>query len=563
MSDFRKLINELKMKKSSLVSTTINLLLFIGLFSCKNLKKEKADVIIHNATIYTVNDNFDIASAMVINHDSIVAIGAEHEILNKFQAKKVIDMRQQFVYPGFIDAHCHFVHFGLGLEKVNLIGTKSWEECLQRIIKYNGTHQYDWITGRGWDQNDWELNEFPTNEKLNELFPNKPVFIRRIDGHAGIANKKALELAGIDISTKIKGGEIVTKNNELTGVLIDNAMNFIDSVIPAPSVNQIKNGILQAQKKCLQVGLTTVNDAGLNKSVIEILSSMHKDSSLLMDVYAMITDNKENFDHYLKSGPVVNKKLSVRSFKFYADGALGSRGAALKKEYHDQHNHRGFILKPAEYYEKRARQLLKKGFQMNTHCIGDSANKLILNIYGKFLKETNDLRWKIEHAQVIDSKDFHLFRKYTIIPSVQPTHATSDMYWAEDRLGKSRIKHAYAYKGLLEQNGIIALGTDFPIEGISPLKTYYAAVFRQDSLDFPQNGFNIENSLSPKEALKGITIYNAISNFEENSKGSLEMGKKASFTVLNRDLIATPKELFKHINVNETWIDGKKAYSID
>lgn len=518
------------------------------------------DLIIHNATIYKVDEAFGQAEAMAIMNDTIVAIGAEHEIMNKYQAKKVIDARKQFVYPGFIDGHCHFVGYGIGLEQVNLVGTSSWKNCIDVITEYAQQHDYSWILGRGWDQNDWEVKEFPTYDELNQLFPDKPIFIKRIDGHAAIANQKALELAGINTSTKIEGGIIEQKNGQLTGVLIDNAMELVENVIPEKDNNTIRNGLKKAQANCFAVGLTTVVDAGLDKDVIDLINEMHQDSSLKMRIYAMVSDKEENFAHYLKHGPLKTPFLNVRSFKFYGDGALGSRGAALIEPYHDKPDETGFLLSSKEHFKEKAKALDKAGFQMNTHCIGDSAARVILQVYGEVLKDVNDKRWRIEHAQVIHEHDFDLFRKYTIIPSVQPTHATSDMYWAGDRLGDHRVKHAYAYQNLFKQNGIIALGTDFPIEGISPLETFYSAVFRQDHKNYPEDGFQKENGLSRQQTIKGMTIWNAIANFEEEEKGSLEVGKLADFVLLNIDLMKVKKEQFKDLKVLSTYVNGEEVY---
>lgn len=530
-------------------------------FGCDGLKKQKVDLIVHNATIYQVDDAFGTAEAMAIVNDTIVEIGPEHEIMNQYQAKDVLNARQQFVYPGFIDGHCHFYAYGMSLEQVDLRGTTSWEECLKQVEQFSKNNQYEWIQGRGWDQNDWEQKEFPTNKKLNELFPDTPVLLRRIDGHAAIANNKALALANITTSTTVDGGVVEVKNNQLTGILVDNAVDLIMDIIPDWSDDAIRNGLKKAEENCFAVGLTTVDDAGLSKSIIDIIQQMQQDSALRMRIYAMLTDNEENFEYFLKSGPIKTSHLNVRSFKFYGDGALGSRGAALIHPYHDKPEETGFLLSHPDYFRNKAQQVFDAGFQMNTHCIGDSAARVILSIYGEMLKDVNDRRWRIEHAQVIHPEDIDLFRKYTIIPSIQPTHATSDMYWAEDRLGHPRITSAYAYQDLLKQNSIVALGTDFPIEGIAPLETFYSAVFRQDHNDFPKGGFQKENALTREQTIRGMTIWNAIANFEEEEKGSLVAGKLADFVLLNLDLMKVQKEQFDQLNVQATYVGGKKVYS--
>ncbi len=544
---------------------------------------EKADLIIHNAKIYTVNDLFDVAEAMVIKDGKIIAIGAEHEIMNKYHAKEIIDAKKQTVYPGFIDAHCHFVYYALSKQEVNLVGTKSFEEVIERVKEFVKKNDTEWIVGRGWDQNDWEVKEFPNRFELDKLFPDKPVLLTRVDGHAALANATALKIANITAETKIDGGiitfmieqngnQIQFKNTELstyknyapqpTGILIDNAIDSVSKHIPKKDKNIKSFALLEAQKDLFKVGLTTIDDAGLNKDDIELIDELQQQNKLKIKVYAMISGNEEMLTYYLKKGPYKTDKLNVCSFKFYADGALGSRGACLIKPYSDivEQLHYGLLLNEEDFFNKYAPLLYEKGFQMNTHCIGDSANRLILNVYGNILKGVNDKRWRIEHAQVIHPEDFEKFKNYTIIPSIQSTHATSDMYWAKDRLGEERVKHAYAYKDLLTQNGIIALGTDFPVEGINPINTFYAAVVRKDNNGFPETGFQMDNAISRQEALKGMTIWAAIANFEENEKGSLEVGKSADFVILNNDIIETKEENILSVKVVQTFINGESVY---
>jgi predicted amidohydrolase YtcJ len=558
-------------------------LLILTIISCTETKQ--ADLIVHNAKIYTVNDLFDIAEAMVITDGKIIAIGPEHEILNKYSAKKAIDAKKQAIYPGFIDAHCHFVGYALNLKKVNLVGTKSFEEVVSRVTDFSKTNKDEWIVGRGWDQNDWEVKEFPSREKLDSLFPTQPVFLTRIDGHAAIANGEALRRAKITSKTKINGGAIIAHNSktnngqklnlttqeqgsdnqsQLTGILLDNALEMVHNVIPQPDLKYIEDALLIAQHQLFEVGITTVDDAGLSKDTIDLIDRLQQENKLKVKVYAMISGNENMLNHYLKKGPYKTDKLSVNSFKFYADGALGSRGACLIDPYSDiiENEHHGLLISEADFFNKYAPLLYEKGFQMNTHCIGDSANRLILGVYAKTLKGVNDKRWRIEHAQVIHPDDFEKFKAYTIIPSIQPTHATSDMYWAKERLGEHRIKGAYAYKNLLSQNGIVALGTDFPVEDISPLKTFYAAVARKDAQGYPKDGYQMENALSKKEALKGMTIWAALSNFEENEKGSLEVGKSADFVMLNNDIMTTNEENILAIKVVQTFINGENVFSL-
>jgi len=525
----------------------------------------KIDLIVHNAKIYTVNESFEVVEAMAIDKGKIIAIGAENEIKNKYLAKEYLDAKQMNVYPGFIDAHCHLYNYAALLNELDLQGTNSFEEVISKTINFEKSNTFEWILGKGWDQNDWEIKDFPTREKLDELFPNKPVFLLRIDGHAALVNQKALDLANFDKTTKIVGGIIEQKNNVLTGIIMDNAVESMKKIIPVKNKKILTEQLLVAQKHLFQVGLTTIDEAGLEKEQIDLLDELQQSNKMKLKIYAMISSSEELLEYYLKKGPYKTERLNVSSFKFYADGALGSRGACLLKPYSDvhTHSHYGLLINERAYFEKYAPLLYEKGFQMNTHCIGDSANEMVLSVYASVLKTTNDKRWRIEHAQVLDPSHYEMYKNYTIIPSVQPTHATSDMYWAEDRVGNERIKHAYAYQQLLLQNGLIALGTDFPIEGINPINTFYAAVARKDAKGFPEGGFQLENGLSRQEALKGMTIWAALSNFEENEKGSLEIGKFADFVITDKDIMKVKENELLSTKVQYTYINGEKVYSAE
>lgn len=535
----------------------LSCMVFFALFSSCTTKKE-VDLIVLNAKIYTVDSAFQVVEAMAIKNGKIVDLGTNKQLKSAYKANDIKDIKGKTIVPGFIDAHCHFYGLGLLQQKVDVSGTNSFDEVIERIVAFQKEKNVSYITGRGWDQNNWEVKEFPTNEKLNKLFPNTPIAIRRIDGHALIANQKAIEMAGVTTKTKFSGGDIVQKNGKLTGVFIDNPMELIEKEVPPYTLTEKIQSLKDAEKICLSYGLTTVDDAGLSKRTIELIDSLQQASSLKIKVYAMVSDSPQNLDYYLTKGIIKTNKLNVRSIKVYGDGALGSRGAALKRPYTDKHNHYGTLLKSPEEYLKIAKRIAKSDYQMNTHAIGDSTNYLILKTYKEVLKGKKNRRWRIEHAQVIDKKDFHYFDN--IIPSVQPTHATSDMYWAEERLGKERIKHAYAYKDLLKANGTVALGTDFPIEKVNPFLTFYAATARKDTKGFPKNGFQIQNALSREEALKGMTIWAAYSNFEENEKGSLQPGKAADFIVLDQNIMEIPFEKIPNTNVISTYIDGELVY---
>lgn len=528
-------------------------------FSCNGLKKEKVDLLIRNATIYTVDENFSTGEAMAVRNDTIVAVGTEHEILNKYQSENVVDARKQFIYPGFNDGHAHFVGYAENLTKVNLVGTQSWEECLERVKKYAAQNPEGWILGRGWDQNDWEETSFPHKSSLDALFPNRPVLLKRIDGHAAIANSAALTLANISTSTRIQGGKVEIFNNEATGILIDNAVDLVQKRVPTATVQQKANGLLRAQNNCFAMGITSLTDAGLDVDDILLLDSLQQSKQLKMRMYVMVSDDSANLAYFQKTGKIKTDFLNVRSFKIYADGALGSRGAALLAPYSDAENQQGFLLNSPEHFVEMAEKMKKMDFQMNVHCIGDSTNRLLLDIMGSVLGGINDLRWRIEHAQVVHPADVQKFREFTILPSVQPTHATSDAPWAELRLG-DRIKNAYIFNDLLQQNGTIVLGTDFPVEDISPIKTYFSAVFRKPLNDSSADVFQPENALSREDALRGITIWPALAAFEENEKGSLEAGKLADFVILNSDLLTISEEQFAALEIMATYSGGQLVY---
>ena len=535
-------------------------IIVISFFSCTN--KEKTDLLIFNATIYTVDSSFSTAEAMVVKDGKIVATGKTADLEKKYDPKEKLDAGGKFIYPGFIDAHAHFTGYGLHLQTVNVMGTRSWDEVIEKVKIFAAANPEGWITGRGWDQNDWATKDFPTNLKLNELFPDRPVLIRRVDGHAAIANQQALDLAGIKAGDTLTGGEIDEMEGTLTGLLIDNAVGLVAAKIPDASDEKFKNALQAAEKNCFAVGLTTIDDCGLSFRSVDKIRKLQTNGDLKMRLYVMLSDAKENYNYLEKSGPIKTDRLNVRSIKVYADGALGSRGACMLQPYNDKPNWSGFLLSTPAHFDSIANYISQKGWQMCTHAIGDSGNRTILTIYAKYLKGKNDLRWRIEHAQVVNENDFNLFGANSIIPSVQPTHATSDMYWAGDRVGSEREKGAYAYKKLLQQNGWIPLGTDFPVEDISTFKTFYAAVVRKDSKGWPANGYQMENSLNREEALRGMTIWAATSNFEEKEKGSLEKGKFADFIILDADIMKEAPEKLLGIKVIKTFLGGEKVYEI-
>ncbi len=372
-----------------------------------------------------------------------------------------------------------------------------------------------------------------------------------------MVNQAAIDLSGVIKNTKVSGGEIMMKDGEMTGVFIDTAMDFIK--FPTTSKKESVQGLLDAQRICFSYGLTTVDDAGIDQKTIELIDSLQQTNDLKMRVYAMVSgDKQQQIDYYINKGISKTDRLNVRSFKVYGDGALGSRGAAMRKPYSDRENHFGALIYSPKRYQEIARQIAASEFQMNTHAIGDSANTWLLKTYKNVLKDVKNRRWRIEHAQIIASEDFKKFDN--ILPSVQPTHATSDMYWAGDRVGNERLKGAYAYKKLLKNYGKIALGTDFPVEQVNPFLTFYAATIRKDINNYPENGYQMENALTREETLKGMTIWAAYSNFEENEKGSIEVGKFADFVILNQDIMTVDGNKIPNTKAISTFVNGEKVY---
>jgi predicted amidohydrolase YtcJ len=538
----------------------LSLLFAIALFSCAP-DKLPADLLIKNATIYTVDTDFSTTNALVVKDGKILEIGLKPELELKYNIKKTYDAKGNTVVPGLIDAHAHLYGLGLGLQNVDLIGTTSLEEILERVVAFQKERDVPYIIGRGWDQNDWEDKNFPTKKELDSLFPDTPIALQRIDGHAYLVNSKALELAGITAKTKVAGGEVVLENGEPTGVIIDAPMALVRKTFPEITSEVSAEALLEAEKICLQYGLTTVDDAGLGRNIIELIDTLQKQGKFKLRMYAMVSNNPKNRDYYLNKGIYKTDRLNVRSFKVYADGALGSRGAAMREPYSDMPGHFGAMITTADSLNYLAEKIAASEFQMNTHAIGDSANIAVLRAYKKALEGQTDRRWRVEHAQIISAADFDYFNdNNNILPSVQPTHGTSDMYWAEDRIGAERMTGAYAYKELLNKAGSIALGTDFPVEHVNPMYTFYAAVARKDLKNYPENGFQMKDALTREEALKGMTIWAAFTNFEENEKGSIEVGKFADFTILDKDIMKVEEAELPSTKVVATFINGEMVY---
>jgi predicted amidohydrolase YtcJ len=542
----------------------ISIMLFLPiLISCSQMKTQ-VDLIVFNSKVYTVDGDFKVVESFAVKDGKFVAAGSNEEILDKYSAKVSINGVGRFVYPGLIDAHAHFYGYGMSLQtNADLRFTKSPEEIVERLKAFHETHPGEWVTGRSWDQNDWEVKEFPSKEILDEAFPNNPVSMRRVDGHAAWVNSEALKRAGITSKTRVQGGDIILKNGKPTGVLIDNAIELVEKIIPEPTAEMSANALLEAQKNCFEVGLTSVVDCGLSYSTVQLIDELNKKGELKMRLNAMLSPSTENLENYVKNGPYVTDHLTVRSIKLYADGALGSRGALMIEPYSDDLDNKGLLMMDEDEYRKICELAYENNYQVCIHAIGDMGNRFSLNIFGESLKGENDRRWRIEHSQIIHPDDFQLFKKYSIVPSIQPTHATSDMYWAEDRVGAERMKGAYAYKDLLDVFGWVPSGTDFPVEEINPMYTFYAATIRKDKSGYPEDGFQMENALTREETLKSMTIWAAKGSFEENVKGSIEAGKFADFVILEKDIMTTAEQNLPHVQVVSTFVNGEEVYKME
>lgn len=531
-----------------------------GLFAaCQG--KSDVDLIVYNAKVYTVDEAFSVQEAFAVKDGKFVNIGSTEDILARYSASESLDLGGLPVYPGFYDAHSHFLGFASTLMQADLMGSASFEEIIDRLKAFRGEFpEAQWLVGRGWDQNLWLVKSFPDRAWLDEVFPDIPVYIIRVDGHAALANSKALELAGITGPARIEGGSIEYKNNRLTGILVDNAMDAVSSQIPQPSETEMVALLKKAEQLCAEVGLTTVNDAGLYRDQIDFLDNLYKAGELKIRNHAWIHVSDENLDHYLAQGPYITDKFTVATFKILADGALGSRGACLLTPYSDDPS-QGFLLYSPETIDQALARIIDSEFQVATHAIGDSTNRFMLDAYGRYLKGKNDRRWRIEHAQVLAPGDIDKFGEFSILPSVQPTHATSDMFWAIDRLGAERLKGAYAFKDLLAQVGVLPLGSDFPVEHINPLYGFHAAIARVDSRGLPEGGFQMENALSREEALRGMTIWAAYSFFEENNRGSIEIGKAADFVVLESDIMTEAADKLRDVKTLRTVVSGETLFA--
>ncbi len=532
-------------------------LAFLLAFACTEIPKEKIDLIITDAKIYSLDADFSVQEALAIDAGKVVSIGSKADLLKRFEAQQVKSLAGAYIYPGFNDAHAHFVGYARGLRKVNLMGTRSWADALSRVVDFQKKYPSDYIIGRGWDQNDWEDKSYPHRRSLDSLFPETPVYLGRIDGHAAIINTAALEHAGLSGDETLVGGTLLQDAQGFTGILIDNATDLI--TLPAMDAALQKEALLEAQANLFAQGVTSLTDAGLLAADIEFLQALYADSSLHIRVNAMVSDDSASLAKYLNA-PIETPTLRVKSAKFYLDGALGSRGALLLEPYRDDTTNFGLQLKPASYFKMMADSLAQLGWQMCIHGIGDSANRLAVDLYSQALAGLEDRRWRIEHAQILHPDDQNKMVAAGIIPSIQPTHATSDMYWAEERIGAERMQYAYSAQSFLNLGAKLPLGTDFPVEDINPLYTLRSAYLRQDAKGYPIKGFRPEEALSFEETLRGMTQWGAYASFEEEQKGTLEVGKYADFVIFNKDLSTLSAQELSSLKVQATYLNGQEVY---
>lgn len=518
-------------------------------------------MVIHNADIHIMDDSEHTAEAMAIKDGKIVEVGPERQILNKYDAEEEIDAEGRSIYPGFTDCHGHLLSYAQQKLSVDLTGCRSMDELLLRVEKYQSRNHRKFIVGRGWDQSLWANDSFPDNKRLNQLFPKIPVCLSRVDGHAVLANEACLKLAGITSQTHIEGGLIVLdREKQCTGLLIDRAMEPVLQSVPDFPENDVISAIKEIEAELYQYGITGVHEAGIEYVDISLFKRLIDRHDLKLNIYAMLRPSEENIAFARKHRIYSYKNLLIRSFKVMADGALGSRGALLKKTYADQHQHFGVLTTPISDMKKIAGICEETGYQMNTHAIGDSANAILLHLYERIFEVNKDHRWRIEHAQVIDPNDFNLFAKNGVFPSVQPVHAVSDQRWAEQRIGRKRMIGAYAYHTLMEHYGILAIGTDFPVESIDPFLTIHAAVNRKNAEGIPGSGFYTKEQITLSECLKGMTSWAAFASFQENELGTLEKGKDATFCMLEKP-IAASSEYQPNFSLL-TMIKGKTVYSV-
>ena len=540
---------------------SLSLITFLVFTFFTNSFKEHSTLILFNGKIYSADENNSTYEAVAIEGNKIIGVGTSEFILKHFESKNKIDLKNKTVFPGFIDAHTHVSGIGKSFLELNLVSTNSKEEIVNLVKQKIESKNDEWIFGRGWDQNDWDDKNFPTKNILNEISNTHFIVLYRIDGHAMWVNSKVLEVANITKETvEIDGGKIVRDEfGEPTGILIDNAMQLVENIIPK-NIETRYTEIFLGISKCIENGLTEIHDMGIDVNTISVYAELAQQNQLPIRIYGAIDGNDTIIFKFI-SKPIINfNNFTLRATKFSADGALGSRGAALNEPYSDDKKNTG-ILNFSDVTKQQMKTYFENGFQICTHAIGDRANKEVLDYYEKILDKKTNSRLRIEHAQVLRKEDIVRFKILGIIPSMQPTHATSDMYWAENRLGNERIKYAYAWKDILNSHSIIASGSDAPVENVNPILGFYAAITRADKFNYPESGWYGNQKMTRTEALKSFTIWAAYSAFEESWKGTIGKGKIADFTILSKDIMQIHEKEILSTEVEMTIVDGKVIYN--
>jgi hypothetical protein len=521
---------------------------------------QKADLAVTNANIYTVNPKQPTATALAARGGVIVAVGKD---VGGFigPSTKVVDAHGATVIPGLIDSHGHVRGLGTALETLDLRGMQSEQAIAEKVrAAAKDAKPGEWILGRAWDQNLWAAKAFPTAASISGAAPHNPVALTRVDGHAVWVNDKALQMADVNAATKDpQGGRVMRDaSGRPTGVFLDNAKGLVERKIPGATQEQIERRLLRALQECARLGITTVHDAGVEQADIDGYKALIAKGQMPIRAYAMVRGpSGSTLDAWLAKGPEIGDYLTVRSIKLVADGALGSRGAAMIEPYSDDPGNKGLLILDRATIRGVAEKAIARGFQVNTHAIGDAANRAALDAYGDVLKGTNEKRFRVEHAQVVAPEDFAKFKQYSVIASIQSTHATSDMPWAETRLGPERVKGAYAWQTFLKLGVHITDGSDFPVESPNPIWGLYSAISRHDRDGKPAGGWYPNQKMTREEALKSWTIDGAYAAFEEKKKGSLEVGKVADFLMLSGDVMTMPEIGIWKTRVTMTVVGGK------
>ena len=556
-------------RRLAAVAVSLSLAAVTPAATAQRVAPPPADLIVTNARIYTVDDSHPFVPAMAVRDGRVQFVGSDREaLLLRGAATKLIDAGGQTVIPGMIDAHAHLFGLGTFLHNIDLTDTRSYDEIVTRVAaRAKDTPANRWVIGRGWDQNKWGDTRFPTHDALSRVTPNNPVVLGRIDGHAILANAAAMKSAGVSSSTKDPAGGRLerTANGDPTGVFVDNAMALVNHAIPPLSHDEMKSAALAAITESNKYGLVGVHDPGEPREVLDMFEELAKENKFNLRVYAMISDDSAAIEHYFQVGPqsaLYDNHLWIRAIKLYADGALGSRGAALLDPYADDPKNNGLLKSTPEHLRDVSIRALQHGFQVATHAIGDRGNRVALDAYQAALEKvpTVDHRFRIEHVQVLDHADIPRFAQLGVIPSMQSVHQTSDMYWAATRLGPSRVLGAYAWRSLLETGVIVPNGSDFPVERVNPLYSFHAAVSRQDDFNWPPGGWFPEQKMTRDEALKSMTIWPAFAAFQEQLMGSLTPGKLADFDVLDRDIMVVPASEILGTQVLATYIGGRAVF---